>query len=109
MQYALKVVLTLVIILLVLTDLVSIICIIDNLSDLSGYLNNPNYFNNDESFGSPKFAMDFIFAIGFISAMLAYLLVLLIFKHIGKWFRQVSLILLPLLLVIANIEEILMR
>lgn len=105
MQSVFKTGLTLVIILLALTDLVSIICIIDNLSDLRTYLNNPNYFSNDESFGNPKFAMDFILAIGFISATLACLLALITFKHITRWFRTFSLSLLPLFIIMGSLTD----
>lgn len=108
MQSVFKAVLTFSIILLVLTDLISIICMIDTLNDLRIYINNPDYFS-DDSFGAPKSAMGLVFAIGFMSATLACLLALLTFKHIASWFRTFSLSLLPLLIMIANLTEIIMR
>ena len=66
MQSVFKAVLTLSIIFLVLTDLISIICMIDNLNDLRIYINNPDYFS-DDSFGAPKSAMGLVFAIGFMA------------------------------------------
>ncbi len=83
MQSVFKAVLTFSIILLVLTDLISIICMIDTLNDLRIYINNLDYFS-DDSFGAPKSAMGLVFAIGFMSATLACLLALLTFKHIAN-------------------------
>ena len=108
MQSVFKAVLTFSIILLVLTDLISIICMIDTLNDLRIYINNPDYFS-DDSFGSPKSAMGLVFAICFMSVTLACLLTLLTFKHIAGWFRTFSLSLLPLLMVSADRTEIIMR
>ena len=83
MQSVFKAVLTFSIILLVLTDLISIICMIDTLNDLRIYINNLDYFS-DDSFGAPKSAMGLVFAIDFMSATLACLLALLTFKHIAN-------------------------
>ena len=83
MQSVFKAVLTFSIILLVLTDLISIICMIDTLNDLRIYINNLDYFS-DDSFGAPKSAMGLVFAISFMSATLACLLALLTFKHIAN-------------------------
>ena len=59
MQSVFKAVLTFSIILLVLTDLISIICMIDNLKYLRIYINNLDYFS-DDSFSAPKSATDWV-------------------------------------------------
>ena len=60
MQNIFKTILTFSIILLVLTDLISIICMIQNLNDLRIYINNLDYFS-DDNFDAPKFAMDWVY------------------------------------------------